>query len=63
MTDSKKAMTDRRVFLGLAAAVATGGIATGTSVADPDPEPANRTAADVYRETEHILTAYRRMRF
>lgn len=57
-------LTTRRTFLGLTATLA-GGTVAGSALNSvhetPDTEPPQ--AADTYRETDHIRTAYERMRF
>lgn len=59
--------TDRRSFLGMAAAAAAGGVAAPRMAVGPETPPisgsATTAAADTYQETEHIRAAYRRMRF
>lgn len=66
MSNNKFISTNRRSFLGLSA-VAAGGLAATTLGADAeaaeDREQKPRQAADTYRETDHIRTAYDRMRF
>ncbi|MCX2722687.1 twin-arginine translocation signal domain-containing protein [Roseibium salinum] len=57
-------LTTRRTFLGLTVTLA-GGTVAGSALnpvnETPDDQPPQ--AADTYRETDHIRTAYKRMRF
>lgn len=56
---------DRRgLLLGLAATgAALGAPATASAAAPADPAPARDVRSLAYRETDHVRTAYRRMRF
>jgi hypothetical protein len=62
----KPVSKSRRSFLGLSAAAA-GGLAATPPPAEgevrEESEQKPRQAADTYRETDHIRTAYDRMRF
>ncbi|MEQ8393558.1 hypothetical protein [Thalassobaculum sp.] len=59
--------TDRRTVLGLATLALTGGVHglsnAGEAVAAASAVQPKPNRADVYEETEHVLAAYRRMRF